>query len=102
MAVTSAYLAKLLRAVRIKTATNDATAEITDLVNECRADLQSLGVLESKANDETDSLVLGAVRCFIRWKLAPDDKEAAYNRDDYMVLRDELRRKEAYTVANDG
>lgn len=102
MAVTSGYIEKIQRAVRIKTASYDAIAEITDIINECRADLQSLGVLASKTNDETDSLILGAVRCFARWKLAPDEKEAAYNRDDYMQLRDELRRKEAYTVANDG
>lgn len=101
MAVSDSYLAKLQRAVRIKTATADVTAELTDLVNECRADLQGLGVLAVKTDDETDSLILGAVRCFVRWKLAPDDKEAAANREDYMIMRDELRRKEAYTVADD-
>jgi hypothetical protein len=100
MAVSSGYLAKMQRAARIKTATADSTAELTDLIEECRADLQSLGVLATKTTDETDSLILGAVRCFVRWKMAPDDKEAALNRDDYMTSRDELRRKVAYTVAD--
>ena len=98
MAVSSGYLAKMQRAVRIKTATADVTAELTDLVEECRADLISLGVLETKANDETDSLIIGAVRCFVRWKMAPDAKEAEASREDYMTMRDELRRKVAYTV----
>lgn len=97
MAVTAGYLAKLARAVRIKTVTNDVAAELTDLVNECRADLQSLGVLQVKTDDETDSLIFGAVRCFVRWKLAPDEKETVGNRDDYMQGSDELRRKRDYT-----
>jgi hypothetical protein len=96
MAVSAGYLAKMQRAVRIKTATADVTAELTDLVEECRADLQSLGVLESKATDETDSLILGAVRCFVRWKMAPDAVEAEANREDYMTSKDELRRKRDY------
>jgi hypothetical protein len=100
MAVSSGYLAKMQRAVRIKTATADVTAELTDLVEEARADLQSLGVLESKTTDETDSLILGAVRCFVRWKMAPDVEEADANREDYMTMRDELRRKAVYTVAD--
>jgi hypothetical protein len=100
MAVSSGYLAKMQRAARIKTATADVTAELTDLVEECRADLVGLGVLTTKANDETDSLILGAVRCFVRWKMAPDAEEAAANRDDYMTMRDELRRRGEYTIAD--
>ncbi len=97
MAVSSGYLAKMQRAVRIKTASADVTAELTDLVEEARADLISLGVLATKANNEADSLILGAVRCFVRWKMAPDPVEAAANREDYTTLKDELRRKVAYT-----
>jgi hypothetical protein len=98
MAVSPEYYSKLQRAVRVKNASADATAELIDLIEEARADLISLGVLSTKANDETDSLILGAVRCFVRWKMAPDPNEAAANRDDYMTMRDELRRKVAYTV----
>jgi hypothetical protein len=98
MAVSSGYLAKMQRAVRIKTATADFTAELIDLIEECRADLQSLGVLATKTNNEADGLILGAVRCFVRWKMAPDAVEAEANREDYMTMRDELRRKVAYTV----
>jgi hypothetical protein len=96
MAVSTEYLAKMQRAVRIKTATADVTAELKDLVEEARADLISLGVLATKANDETDSLILGAVRCFVRWKMAPDAATAAANREDYETSKDELRRKRDY------
>lgn len=96
MAVTAGYLAKFLRAVRIKTATADVSAELTDLIEEARADLERLGVLPIKTNDETDSLVLGAIRCFVRWKMAPNPEEAALNSGDYMQMRDELRRMRDY------
>lgn len=96
MAVSAGYLAKLQRAVRLKTLTADASAELTDLIEECRADLISLGVLSTKATDETDSLMLGAVRCFVRWKMAQTPEDAAADMDAYMTMRDELRHKREY------
>lgn len=95
MAVSAAYLAKIRRAVRRNTDT-DVDAELTDIIEECRLDLQQLGVLESKATDETDSLILGAVRCFARWKFGLSNEDAEANREDYMTLRDELRRRVDY------
>ncbi|MGI5892783.1 MAG: phage head-tail connector protein, partial [Bacillota bacterium] len=89
MAVSAAYLAKIRRAVRRNTDT-DVDAELTDIIEECRLDLQQLGVLESRATDETDSLILGAVRCFARWKFGLSNEDAEANREDYMMLRDEL------------
>lgn len=97
MAVSPEYLAKLRRAVRIKTATAEVDAELIDLINEARQDLESLGVLSEKTTDETDSLILGAVRCFVRWKKALTPEDAAADMEAYMIMRDELRRKSAYT-----
>ena len=99
MAVSAGYLAKLQRAVRIKTATADVTAELTDLIEEARRDMESLGVLAIKTTDETDMLILGAVRCFVRWKKALTPEDAAADMAAYMLMRDELRRKAAYTEA---
>jgi hypothetical protein len=96
MAVSADYLAKIRRAVRRNTSV-DVDAELTDIIEECRLDLQQLGVLESKATDETDSLILGAVRCFSRWKFGLSNEDADKNREDYMTLRDELRRRTDYT-----
>ena len=95
MAVSAAYLAKIRRAVRRNTDT-DVDAELTDIIEEYRLDLHQLGVLESKATDETDSLILGAVRCFARWKFGLSNEDAEANREDYMMLRDELRRRTDY------
>jgi len=97
MAVTAGYLAKLQRAVRLKTLTADATTELTDLIEEARRDLESLGVLSTKTTDETDVLILGAIRCFVRWKLAATPDEASGNRDDYAMMCDRIRRIRAYT-----
>jgi len=95
MAVATAYLTKIRRAVRRNTST-DVDAELTDIIEECRLDLQSVGVTSAKATDETDSLILGAVRCYARWKFGLSNDDAAANREDYMLLRDELRRKRDY------
>ena len=98
MAVGVNYLAKIKRAVRVVSTASDIATELTDLIEECRADLVQLGVLPTKATDETDVLVLGAVRSFVRWKFAQDEKEALWNMADYMTQRDEMRRREDYTV----
>lgn len=99
MAVSPGYLAKLQRAVRIKTATADVAAELTELIEEARRDMESLGVLVSKTTDETNELILGAIRCFVRWKMAITPEDAAVEREDYMIMRDELRRRGELTEA---
>jgi hypothetical protein len=97
MAVSCNYLAKIRRAVRRNTST-DVDAELRDIIEECRLDLQQLGVLKAKAEDETDSLILGAVRSFARWKFGLSNDDADKNREDYMLQRDELRRRTDYTT----
>lgn len=93
--VSKEYLVKLRRAVR-RGKNSEVDAELTDIIEECRQDLVTLGVLEEKANDEADPLILGAVRCFVRWKFGISNGDAAANREDYMQLRDEIRKKAAY------
>lgn len=93
MAVSTNYLAKVRRAVRVNSDT-DFDAELTDIIEECRLDLQSVGVTSEKTTSETDSLILGAVRSFARWKFGMDTDLA--NREDYFLQRDELRRKRDY------
>lgn len=95
MAVTSGYLAKLRRAVRVGQ-NEDIDAELIDLIEECRHDLVQLGVLSTKANDETDSLILGAVRGFCRWKFGLNNPDAERLHAEYNDMRDELRRRGDY------
>lgn len=93
--VSKEYLVKLRRAVR-RGKNSEVDAELTDIVEECRQDLIALGVCEGKANDESDPLILGAIRCFVRWKFGISNEDAAANREDYMQLRDELRKRVGY------
>lgn len=95
MAVSADYLAKIRRAVRRNSST-DVDAELTDIIEECRLDLQTVGVDQTKAIDETDSLILGAVRSFARWKFGLSNEDAEANRRDYLDQKDELRRKTDY------
>lgn len=95
MAVTAEYLSKIRRAVRASE-NSETDAELADIIEECRADLAAVGVSSEKAGDESDSAVLGAVRCFARWKYGMTNPDAPANRDDYMILRDELRKRKEY------
>lgn len=95
MSVSDEYLAKIRRSIR-RNQSVDVDAELTDIIEECRLDLQQLGILQARLEDEDDSLILGAVRCFARWKFGLTSDDAKANRDDYMLMRDELRRRGDY------
>lgn len=93
--VTPDYLTKVRRGVR-RSPNIETDEELRDIIEECRLDLIRLGVAEDKANDESDSLILGAVRSFARWKFGLSNEDADKNREDYMLQRDELRRSVKY------
>lgn len=101
MAVSDDYLAKIRLAVR-RSQSDDIDTELTDLIEECRLDLQQLGVLQAKAEDETDPLILGVIRCFVRWRFGLSNPDGALNREDYYVLRDELRKRIDYITEDEG
>ena len=91
MAVSDSYLNKVRFAVR-RSSSTDVDSEITDLIEECRADLIAKGVPEDTAEDETNYLVLGCMRSFVRWKFGLGDEESDKNRDEYRIQMDELRK----------
>jgi hypothetical protein len=97
MAVSAGYLAKIRRAVR-RNANEDTDAELADLVEACRLDLMQLGVRREHVMDESDPLILGAIRCYARWQFGLSNDDAEANREDYMHFRDELRRRAEYTT----
>jgi hypothetical protein len=95
MSISPGYLDKIRRSIRAGQ-NPDVDEEITELIEECRADLRSVGISMDKATDETDSLILGAVRCFARWKFGVNNDEADRNRDDYSTIKEDLRKKRGY------
>ncbi|MBE6721927.1 MAG: hypothetical protein E7572_05510 [Ruminococcaceae bacterium] len=90
-AVTPEYLDKVRFAVRRSSGTH-VDAELTDIVQQCRADLERLGVAEAVAEDEANPLILGAVRCFARWQFGINGDDADRNREDYLLMADGIRK----------
>lgn len=95
MSVGAGYLTKIRFAVRRNTSVS-VDAELTDIIEECRADMIRLGISSSKVTSETDSLILGAVRSFARWKFGLSNEDAEKNKEDYRVQVDELRNSSDY------
>jgi len=93
MTVSNAYLAKMRRAIRVKYDV-DINAELVDIIEECRADLKAVGV--KKADDENNARILGAVRCYVRWKFGLNNPEADLNREGYEQLKSEMMRSKDY------
>ena len=69
MAVGDEYLASVRHSVRLSSTVHDG--ELTDLINAARADLVLGGVLEEKANDESDPLIKKAVTTYVKAEFAP-------------------------------
>ncbi|MDD4280357.1 MAG: hypothetical protein PHX74_11570 [Candidatus Sumerlaeales bacterium] len=98
MAVGVAYLAKIKRAVRLTSTAAEITQELTDTVEECRADLIRLGISNTVVNDETDIHILDAVKRYARWRFAMEPGESAQCAEEYKEKADELRRSTGYGV----
>lgn len=93
MTVSDRYLEKLRRAIR-QDKDADTDAEIKELILECRQDLAKTGI--QKVADETDPLILGAVRCYVRWKFGLMNPEAKIHEEQYLMLKDELSKTKEY------
>lgn len=89
--VSAEYLDKVRFAVR-RTSGTQVDAELTDIIQQCRADLERLGVGAETAGDETNPLILGAVRCFTRWQFGINGDDADRNREDYLLMADSIRK----------
>lgn len=96
MAISDSYLASMRLAVRRSAGNSDVDAELTDLINEARLDMVRAGVLETKASDETDALIKGAVRCFVRWKFGLSNPDAEAMKTDYTEALDNIRKSAGY------
>lgn len=90
MAVSNEYLGKIRFAIR-RNSSGLMDNEITDVIEQCRADLIRMGVSSNVANDETDSLVLGCVKAFARWQIGGGGAEPEKSRGDYFLMANDLR-----------
>lgn len=93
MAVSVSYLTKMRTAIRRYSAMSaDLTAELTDTVEECRADLIRLGLPAAAVIIETDIQILDACKRYVRWSFEPDIDTKAKLHEEYRLKADELRR----------
>ena len=92
MAVSEAYLRKARFAIRKAPGNPDADEEIVSLIEECRADLRTKGVPDRRVLSEEDPLILGAVRCYLRWHFPLSTEDAPSNRADYLDMAETLRK----------
>ena len=93
-AVSDDYLNKGRFALRRTAGDSAVDGEIKDLINQCRKDLVRMGVPETVATDETDELVFGCVRSFLRWQFGIDGIDADRNHEEYLELADNLRKSQ--------
>ena len=98
--ISGKYIEDMLRAVR-RSKTENTAEEITDLILEARADMIGAGIAQEKAEDESDPLIKGAIRSFVRWKFGLADSGAESNRRDYIVQVDTMRRNQKYAEQGD-
>lgn len=92
--VSNDYLAKVRFALRRSSGDSLVDAEITELINQCRSDLIRMGVSEDLATDESDELVLGCIRCFVRWQFGIDGIDAERSHEEYLEMADNLRKSQ--------
>lgn len=94
MAIGNSYLTRVRRYMRLTTTAHDQ--ELKDLINAARADLVLGGVLEVKAEDEKDPLVLRAVATYVKAEFGLDNEDADKYRDSYREQRNALTLSDAY------
>ncbi|HAC61263.1 MAG TPA: hypothetical protein DCF66_03735 [Lachnospiraceae bacterium] len=92
MSVSSEYLNKIKFAVRTVSTDTNVVQEITDIIEECRADMINKGVDKAIANDETNYSTLGCIRSFARSRFGIDANDIEVNMADYRLQVDELRK----------
>jgi phosphosulfolactate synthase (CoM biosynthesis protein A) len=90
--VSPEYLNKIKFAVRTVSTDTNVIREITDIIEECRADMVNKGVSREIAHDENDYSVLGCVRSFARSRFGIDANDIRLNMEDYRLQVDELRK----------
>lgn len=92
-----ATLSEVKIALRVSNTALDG--EITDLIAAARQDLILSGVLASKANSTTDSLIKRAVVTYVKAHFGWDNPEAERFLSAYVMLKQHLTLSQEYTTA---
>lgn len=94
-------LNKIRRAVR-RSPSPDVDAEVEDIITACRCEMIEQGVPQSRVYDNDDALVVACIRCYARWQFGIGGEDADRNREDYLLMLENLRRSAHKSVQNEG
>lgn len=100
MAIGNSYLASVRQYMRLTTKAHDS--EIKDLIKAARADLVLGGVIEAKANDEKDPLILRAVATYVKAEFGLDNEDSEKYRASYKEQRNGLTLSDEYIKGEEG
>lgn len=98
--ISAEYLANVRLYLRETSTATDS--EITDLINAARADLVLGGVLEERANDETDPLIKRAIGIYVKAEYGLDNADSEKYRAAYKDLRNGLALSDSYIKSEEG
>lgn len=99
MTIGNSYLTSVRQYMRLTTKAHDS--EIKDLISAARADLVLGGVLEVKALDEKDPLILRAVATYVKAEFGLDNPDAEKYRASYKEQRNALTLSDSYIKATE-
>lgn len=91
-------LDKIKLALRVDS--DDLDEEIKDTIDSAKSDLRLSGVLESKI-DDTDPLIIRAVKVFCKAEFTSDNNEAKRYKESYEMIKTHLTLSTEYTSLGD-
>lgn len=75
--------------------------DIMDTINTARAEMIRSGISEEKANDDTDSLIVGAIKTFCNYMYSSDNTRIEGFRISWEYQLDNLRKTDGYRAVGD-
>ena len=84
-------------ALRICVENTAYDSEISDLIAAARADLMLSGVLQSKANDDTDPLIKRAITAYVKANFGWNNPDAEKLQQSYAMIKGHLALSQEYT-----
>jgi hypothetical protein len=93
-----AMLDDVKKALRISLTTTAFDGEVGDLIAAARDDLRLSGTLETKVNDDADTLIKRAITVYCKANFGYDNADAARFQEFYDSIKRHLTLSQEYTV----
>lgn len=74
--------------------------DIMDTINTARAEMIRSGISEEKANDDEDSLIVGAIKTFCKYQFSSDNTRVEGFRTSWEYQLECLRKTEDYKAVD--